>query len=153
MKGKRSPILVMLILLSLSVWSARAEPPVTLSTDQIAQEDATLGADEIKQEDGSGIRGSRPPSPEPARTLEQELQEDHEAAHQRDAGAHEHGADTHQHDSGAHEHGADTHQHESGTGEHVTGAEEMGSHSRMHEMGRMERGTEGNHGGRMHGGH
>ena len=127
MKGKGSPILVMVGLVFLAGWSATAEPP------------ATLGTDEIKQEDGSGIGGSRPPSPEHAKTHEQELQEDHEALHQHDAGTHEHGADTHQHDSGA--------------GEHMTGSEGMDSHSGMHDTGRMGGGTEGNHGGRMRGGH
>jgi hypothetical protein len=179
MKGKGSPILVMVGLVFLGGWSARAEPPVALSTD------------EITQEDGSDIQGSRPPFPEHARTHEQELQEDHEAVHQHDAGTHEHDADTHQHDSG--------------TGEHMMGAEGMGSHSedmvgpmgdgkvedsRMPEAGAMGEpdggmmsgnargqaesmmgtaggavpgmhhddrmmggGTEGNHGGRMRGGH
>jgi len=131
MKGTGSAILVMVGLLFLAGWSARAEPP------------ATLGTDEIKQEDGSGIGGSRPPSPEHARAHEQELQEDHEAVHQHDAGTHEHGADTHQHDSGAH-------QHDSGTAEHRTGSEGMDSHSGVHDMGGMR---EGNHGGRMRGGH
>lgn len=141
MKGKASPILVMVGLVFSGGWSARADPLVTLSTD------------EIKQEDAAGIRASRRPSPEHTRTHEQELQGDREAVHQHDSDTHEHGADTHQHDSGTHQHGADTHEHGSDTGEHMTDAEEMDSHPRMHETGRMESGTKGNHGGRMRGGH
>ena len=124
MKGRLSPMLVIVGLLFLGGWSVRAEPPVTLGTDEITQEDAALGTDEI----------------------EQEIQEDHEAVHQHDTAEHEHGADTPQHD-------ADTHQHDSGTGEHTQGSEGMGDHSRMHDMGRMGDGTKGDHGGRMHGGH
>ncbi len=167
LKRTGRPILVMVGLVFLGGWSAKAEPPATLSTDEVTQEDATLGTEEIEQEDGSGTRGSRTPSPEYARTHEHELQEDREAVHQHGADTHEKSADWRHHDSATdhpeadtrhpdsdmHQRDADTHRHDSGTGEHTKDAEGMGSHSGMHEMGRMGSAAEGNHGGRMRGGH
>jgi hypothetical protein len=147
MKGKGSPILVMLGLVFLGGWSARAEPPVTLSTD------------EITEEDGSGIPSLRQPPLGHVTDNEQVLQGDHEVMHQD-------GSDTHHHDSTAGEHmmdaegdhdvihqgGAEAHHHDSTAGEHMMSAEGMGSHSedmlgpmgdgnvehaRMHEAGPM----------------
>ncbi len=132
-KGMASPILVMVGLVFLGGWSARAEPAIALR------------ADEITEEDGPGVPSSRQALPERVVNHEQGLQEDHEVIHQDGPGTHDHNSDTHQH-------GADAHQHDSGTGEHMTGVEGMGSHSeemvdsmgdgnvehsRMHEAGTM----------------
>jgi len=113
MKGKRNSILVMVGLLSLSGWSARAEPPVAPSAGEITREDATLGSAGIRPDVGSGTRGSRTPSPEQPGTHEPQLHEHHEAVHRHDLGTHAHGADTLQHDD---------------AGEHMAGSEGMGSH-------------------------
>ncbi|MHC4180851.1 MAG: hypothetical protein ACYSWU_25405 [Planctomycetota bacterium] len=161
MKGKGSPILMVVGLVFLGGWSARAEPPVTRSTD------------EITEEDGPGIPGSQQPPLEHVTNHEQGLQGNHEVMHQGGSGTKQHDSDEHHHDSAAGEHMAsaeedhevmhqdgsgtnqrdsDAHHHDSAAGEHMTGAEGTGSHSedmvgpvgdgnvehsRMHEAGMM----------------
>jgi hypothetical protein len=165
-KGMARPILVMVGLVFFGGWSVRAEPPIALRDDEMAEED------------GPGISSSRQTDLGHVMNHEQELQGNHEAMRQGGPGTHEHDSDTHQH-------GADAHQHDSDTGEHMTDAEGMGSHSedmvgptgdgnvensRMHDSetmgepgggmtsgrsheGMMGGGKAGNSAGGMHGGH
>jgi hypothetical protein len=119
MKGKGSAILMTLGLVFSGGWSARAEPPVTLS------------ADEITEEEDSGAPSLRQPPPGNVMDHEQGLQENHVVVHQDISDTHHHGSTAGEHMMGA-----------EGVGSHsedLVGPMGNGNveHSRMHDAGTM----------------
>ena len=123
-KGMASPILVMVALVFLGGWSARAEPPIALR------------ADEITEEESSGTH------------------EHNSDTHQHDADAHQHDSDTGEHMTGAEGKGSHSEEMVGHMGDesvehprvHEAGA--MGEHEGM-----MGGGKAGNPAGGMHSDH
>jgi hypothetical protein len=123
-----SPILVALVFAFLGGLAVRAEPPIALRSDELAEEEA------------QAVSSSHQSAVEHAVNREQELQAENGVMHRGGPTAHERDFDTYPHASDSHLNDPDMHHHESVTGEHVNESEGMGGRKAADSSGGMHGG-------------